>query len=39
MLLGKDNKMRLVDLGLVHSSAADSMVTLILNRLASGRRR
>ena len=33
MLLGKDNKMRLVDLGLVHSSAADSMVTLIMNRL------
>jgi hypothetical protein len=25
--------MRLVDLGLVHSSAADTMVTLILNRL------
>ncbi len=33
MLLGKDNKMRLVDLGLVHSSAADSMVTLVMNRL------
>ena len=33
MLLGKDNKMRLVDLGLVHSSAAESMVTLIMNRL------
>ena len=33
MLLGKDNKMRLVDLGLVHSSAAESMVALILNRL------
>ena len=33
MLLGKDNKMRLVDLGLVHSSAADSMVTLIMTRL------
>jgi hypothetical protein len=33
MLLGKDNRMRLVDLGLVHSSAADSMVTLVMNRL------
>jgi uncharacterized protein DUF499 len=33
LLLGKDNTMRLVDLGLVHSSAADTMVTLILNRL------
>jgi hypothetical protein len=32
-LLGKDNTMRPVDLGLVHSSAADTMVTLILNRL------
>ncbi len=33
LLLGKDNTMRLVDLGLVHSSAADTMVSLILNRL------
>ena len=33
MLLGKDNKMRLVDLGLVHFSAADSTVTLMMNRL------
>lgn len=33
MLLGKHNKMRLVDLGLVHSSAAESMVTLVMNRL------
>ena len=33
MLLGKDNKIRVVDLGLVHSSSADSMVDLILNRL------
>lgn len=33
LLLGKDNTMRVVDLGLVHSSAADTMVTLILNRL------
>ena len=31
--LGKDNNHRVVDLGLVHSSAADSMVNLILNRL------
>ena len=33
MLLGKDNRMRPIDLGLVHSSAADTMVTLIMNRL------
>ena len=33
VLLGKDNKLRVVDLGLVHSSAADSLVTFILNRL------
>ncbi|HOV80171.1 MAG TPA: DUF499 domain-containing protein [Bacillota bacterium] len=32
-LLGKDNAIRVVDLGLVHSSAADNMVALILNRL------
>ncbi|WP_334109814.1 ATP-binding protein [Thermodesulfitimonas autotrophica] len=32
-LLGKDNSLRVVDLGLVHSSAAESMVALILNRL------
>jgi hypothetical protein len=32
-LLGKDNKLRVVDLGLVHSSAADNLVTYILNRL------
>ena len=32
-LLGKDNQLRTVDLGLVHSSAADSMVTFILERL------
>lgn len=32
-LLGKDNTIRIVDLGLVHSSAADTMVKLILNRL------
>jgi len=33
ILLGKDNNQKTVDLGLVHSSAADSIVTLILNRL------
>jgi len=33
VLLGKDNSMRAVDLGLVHSSAADNLVTFILNRL------
>lgn len=32
-LLGKDNKMRLVDMGLIHSSSATSMLQLILNRL------
>ncbi len=33
MLLGKDNTWKTVDLGLVHSSAAPSMVELVLNRL------
>jgi len=33
VLLGKDNQLRHVDLGLVHSSAADSIVTFVLNRL------
>ena len=33
MLLGKDNTMRPIDLGLVHSSAADTMVALVMNRL------
>jgi hypothetical protein len=33
ILLGKDNSLRIVDLGLVHSSAAKTMVNLILNRL------
>ena len=33
MLLGKDNSLRIVDLGLIHSSAAETMVDLILNRL------
>ncbi len=32
-LLGKDNKMRLVDMGLIHSSSSTSMLQLILNRL------
>ena len=32
-LLGRDNQIRTVDLGLVHSSAADSMAGLILSRL------
>jgi hypothetical protein len=31
--LGKDNDIRVVDLGLVHSSAADTMVTFIVERL------
>src|SRR5439155_377000 len=33
MLLGKDNALKKVDLGLVHSSAAETMPTLVLNRL------
>lgn len=33
MLLDKNNAWKTVDLGLVHSSAADSLVTLILKRL------
>ena len=33
MLLGKDNTMRPIDLGLVHSIAADTMVALVMNRL------
>lgn len=32
-LLGKDNKIRVVDLGLVHSSQAHSMIKLIVDRL------
>jgi hypothetical protein len=32
-LLGKDNAIRVVDLGLVHSSAANSMIEFILERL------
>lgn len=33
LLLGKNNALRQVDLGLVHSSAAENLITLILNRL------
>lgn len=33
VLLGKDNQLRHVDLGLPHSSAAGSMLSFILNRL------
>ncbi len=35
VLLGKDGQLKHVDLGLIHSSAADTMVNLILNRLRS----
>ncbi|MFZ5916058.1 MAG: ATP-binding protein [Chloroflexota bacterium] len=33
LLLGKDNDWKEIDLGLVHSSAAENMATLILSRL------
>ena len=33
LLLGKDNAIKKVDLGLVHSSAANDIITLVLNRL------
>lgn len=33
VLLGKDNNLRVVDLGLIHSSAASNIITLIINRL------
>jgi len=33
MLLGKDNTVKEVDMGLVHSSAAPGMITLVLNHL------
>jgi hypothetical protein len=33
LLLGKDNQIRVIDLGLVHSSAADSLVQFIINHL------
>ena len=39
MLLGKDNQMRLVDLGLVHSSAADIDGYAGNESAAAGRRR
>ncbi len=35
ILLGKDNALKKVDLGLIHSSAATDIGTLILNRLRS----
>ena len=35
MLLGKDNTVKRVDLGLVHSSAATDLVSLIVSRLNS----
>ena len=35
MLLGKDNMVKRVDLGLVHSSAATDLVSLIVTRLSS----
>jgi hypothetical protein len=34
MLLAKDNTLRKVDMGLVHSSAAPDMATLVINRLS-----
>jgi len=34
MLLGKDNALRTIDFGRIHSSAADSLTSLILSRLA-----
>jgi hypothetical protein len=33
LLLGKDNQVRVIDLGLVHSSCADSLVQFIINHL------
>jgi hypothetical protein len=33
VLLGRDNKLKTIDLGLVHSSAAESLTGLILSRL------
>jgi hypothetical protein len=35
MLLGKDNVLKSVDLGLIHSSAATDLLSLILSRLRS----
>jgi hypothetical protein len=33
LMLGKDNKLKRVDLGLIHSSAADTLTNLIVTRL------
>jgi len=33
LLLGKDNKLKRIDLGLIHSSAADTLTNLIVTRL------
>ncbi len=33
LLLGKDNQLRVIDLGLVHSSAAESLVQFVANHL------
>ena len=33
MLLGKDNQVRTIDLGLVHSSASESLIQFIVNQL------
>jgi hypothetical protein len=33
VILGKNNDMRVIDLGLVHSSAADTLMNLVINRL------
>lgn len=33
LLLGKDNKLKRIDLGLIHSSAAETLTTLIVTRL------
>ena len=33
LLLGKDNNLRLLDMGLVHSSAAETLVQFLLNHL------
>lgn len=33
VLLDKNNKLKIIDLGLVHSSAAESLITLIVERL------
>ncbi len=32
-ILGRNNELRLIDLGLVHSSAADTLMNLVINRL------